>query len=83
VQAVDDGRGHITSGNFIQVEFMEKDAVKYKSTQGWGYARFRGNDLKPYGANAHFDAECTGCHAPMHDHDYVYTLPLPRAGGAQ
>ncbi|SEG60676.1 Haem-binding domain-containing protein [Bryocella elongata] len=83
VQAVDDGKGHITAGNFIQVEFMEKDAEKYKSTQGWGYARFRGNDLKPYGADAHFDQECTGCHAPMHDHDYVYSMPLPRGGGAQ
>lgn len=83
VQAVDDGKGNITSGNFVQVEFMEKDATKYKATEGWGFARWRGNDLKPYGKGAHFDSECTGCHAPMQDHDFVYTLPLPRTGGAQ
>jgi mono/diheme cytochrome c family protein len=79
VQAVDDGAGHITPGNFIQVEFMQKNAAKYAKTQGWGYARFRGNDLKPYGKDAHFDTECTGCHAPMRANDYVYTMPIPGA----
>jgi hypothetical protein len=83
IQAVDDGKGHIASGQFTQVEFMEKDAAKYKETQGWGYARWRGNDLKPYGKGAHFDTECTGCHQPMRDNDYVYTLPMPRTGAGQ
>lgn len=83
VQAVDDGQGHITAGKFVQVEFMEKDAQKYGATEGWGFARWRGNDLKPYGEGAHFDRECTSCHEPMRDHDYVYTLPIVREGGAQ
>jgi hypothetical protein len=78
VDAVDDGHGHIMPGKFVQVEFMVKDHAKYASTQGWGFARWRGNDLKPYGKDAHFDGECTGCHQPMRDNDFVYTLPLPR-----
>ena len=78
LQAVDDGRGHVTAGKFVQVEFMVKDHAKYASTEGWGFARFRGDDLKPYGKGAHFDGECAGCHAPMRDDDYVYTLPIAR-----
>jgi hypothetical protein len=77
-QAVDDGHGHIVPGKFVQVEFMEKHRVQYAGTGGWGYARFRGNDLKPYGEGPHFDNECNGCHEPVRDNDYVYSLPLPR-----
>jgi hypothetical protein len=84
-QAVDDGNGHITAGKFVQVEFMEKDAAARKSTQGWAYSRWRGPQLKPYGTTAHFDDECTGCHKPMRDNDYVYTQPIVRGsdGGSR
>lgn len=77
---VDDGQGHVSAGRFVQVEFMVKDAQKYATTQGWGYARYKGDDLKPYGADKHFDRECTGCHEPMRDNDYVYTVPIARPG---
>jgi hypothetical protein len=66
----------------VQVEFMEKNRVMYAGTGGWGFARFVGPDLKPYGKDAHFDNECLGCHAPVRDNDYVFTLPLPRGLGA-
>lgn len=77
-QALDDGHGHIVPGKFVQVEFMEKHRVEYAGTGGWGFARFRGEDLKPYGEDPHFDNECLGCHEPVRDNDYVYSLPLPR-----
>jgi Cytochrome P460/Haem-binding domain len=80
VASVDDGAGHISAGKFVQVEFMVKDAKKYAETKGWGYARYKGDDLKPYGADAHFDRECVGCHEPMRDNDYVYTTPIPMGG---
>lgn len=60
-------------GEFVQVEFMVKDAGKYKSTGGWGFARFVGNDLKPYGKDANFGSECFGCHTPVADNDYLFT----------
>jgi len=82
VASVDDGAGHISAGKFVQVEFMVKDAKKYEATKGWGYARYKADELKPYGADAHFDRECVGCHEPMRDNDYVYTTPIPM-GGAQ
>ncbi len=82
-QAVNDGHGHVVPGKFVQVEFMEKHRVQYAGTGGWGFARFRGDDLKPYGKGPHFDNECLGCHEPVRDNDYVYSLPLPRGGGGR
>jgi hypothetical protein len=61
---------------FIQVEFMIKNAKKYASTAGWGWARWRGNDLKPYGNTATFSTECVSCHNPVKSNDYVFTPPL-------
>ena len=71
--------GLIHPGKFIQVELMVKDARGYKATDGWGWGRWRGLALNPYGENAHFVDECTGCHMPVHGDDYVYTLPITRA----
>jgi hypothetical protein len=51
----------------------------YKDTEGWGWGRWRGLDLKPYGKDAHFVNECTGCHQPLRGNDYVYTLPITPA----
>ena len=71
--------GLVHPGNFVQVEFMVKDAQRYKSTDGWGWGRWRGLDLKPYGGDGHFVSECTGCHRPVRGDDYVYTLPITAA----
>ena len=59
--------------SFAQVEFMVKDAARYKATGGWGYARFVGSDYKPYGKDAGFVQECFGCHTPVKDNDYLFT----------
>jgi Cytochrome P460/Haem-binding domain len=71
--------GLMRPGNFVQVELMQKDARRYKDTEGWGWGRWRGVDLKPYGKDAHFVNECTGCHQPLAADDYVYTLPITPA----
>jgi cytochrome P460 len=63
---------------FVQVEFMVKDSRKYKATGGWGFARFLGADLQPYGKDPGFVQECYGCHMPMGDNDYVFTSLPPR-----
>ena len=60
-------------GAFAQVEFMVKDAKKYKNTGGWGFARFVGSGLKPYGKDAGFVSECFGCHIPVANNDYLFT----------
>ena len=69
----------IVPDSFVQVEFMVKDTVKYSTTAGWGFARFVGNDYKPYGKDSSFVQECFGCHMPVKSNDYLFTgfAPVP------
>jgi Haem-binding domain/Cytochrome P460 len=71
--------GLVHPGKFVQVELMVKDAQRYKNTDGWGWGRWRGLDLKPYGSDSRFVNECTTCHLPVRGNDYVYTLPITPA----
>ena len=68
--------GVIEPGEFIQVELMVKDRNKYAATDGWGWGRWKGDQLKPYGKDASFVTECMHCHQPMHDRDFVFTMPV-------
>jgi hypothetical protein len=65
----------VTPGPFVHAEFMMKDSGKYAETGGWGFARWLGLEQKPYGQDAGFVQECFGCHQPVKDRDYVFTLP--------
>ena len=71
-----DANGAVSAGEFIQVEFMFKDAQKYAKTDGWGFGRWRGVEHTPYGKDASFATECMNCHAPMRGNDYVFTQPI-------
>ncbi len=62
-------------GNLSHIEFMIKDSVKYNATGGWGYARWKGMKLTPYGKNASFANECFNCHKAVENNDYVFTKP--------
>lgn len=72
-------------GDFVQAEFMFKDPRKYAGTGGWGFARWVGPGLKPYGGDADFARECFACHLPRKADDYVFTRPafLPAARGGR
>lgn len=63
-------------GRYVHAEFMIKDAKKYASTGGWGFARWLGQEQKPYGESADFVQECFGCHTPVKATDYVFTKPV-------
>jgi Haem-binding domain/Cytochrome P460 len=71
-----DEKGLVRTGAFFQVEFMIRDSHKYADTLGWGWARWRGADLKPYGKGKNFTSECVGCHDPLRDTNYVFTEPI-------
>jgi hypothetical protein len=62
-------------GEFEQVEFMIKDAKRWRDTGGWGFARWVGKELKPFGKDADFAKECFACHLPQKATDYVFTRP--------
>ena len=71
-----DAQGVVRPGEFVQVELMLKDATKYAATEGWGFARWRGASLVPYGKDKGFTSECASCHAPMRANDFVFTEPI-------
>ncbi|MCF0058561.1 heme-binding domain-containing protein [Dyadobacter sp. CY356] len=71
-----DSTGKVNSGEFRQVEFMIKDDKKYEKTAGWGWARWKGMQLTPYGKTETFTQECINCHKPVKDNDFVFTMPL-------
>jgi hypothetical protein len=78
-----DGKGTVHTGEFVQVELMIRDSKKYADTKGWGWGRWRGTDLKPYGKNAAFTNECVNCHTPVRANDYVYTMPISSVPGTR
>ena len=63
-------------GDFVHAEFMFKDGSGYADTGGWGFARWVGQEQKPYGKDAEFVQECFGCHTPVKGNDYVFTHPV-------
>lgn len=75
--------GIVRTGAFLQVEFMIKDSHKYAATQGWGWARWRGANLTPYGKDANFANECVSCHRPVANDDYVFTLNIRATNGGK
>ena len=54
---------------------MEKNSKRLAQTGGWGFSRWLGKELKPYGKDADFAKECFGCHTPRKSSDYVFTFP--------
>jgi hypothetical protein len=73
---IEDKNGNVRTGTFLQVGFMIKDARKYASSGGWGFATFLTPKMIPYGKTAMFANECIACHRPVENADYVFTLPI-------
>lgn len=66
----------IVPDTFIHAEFMFKDAKRWADNgTGWGFARWVGNEYKPYGEDAGFSQECIACHTPVKGNDWVFTAP--------
>jgi Haem-binding domain/Cytochrome P460 len=82
-QSQPDEKGVVKTGAFLQVELMIRDSKKYASSEGWGWGRWRGADLKPYGKDAAFQNECINCHRPVQKNDNVYTMPFRGQMGGQ
>ncbi|MCE7067159.1 heme-binding domain-containing protein [Dyadobacter sp. CY326] len=72
----EDNDGNVLPGNFQNAQFMIKDSKKYSATEGWGFAKFDGLDLKPAGKTILFEQTCANCHrllAP--ENDFVFNIP--------
>lgn len=70
--------GEIRTGAFVNAQFMVKDAKKYTTTEGWGFAKFSGNDLHPTGKNAYFaEKSCISCHRQLAEKTgYLFDVPM-------
>ncbi|WP_207420184.1 cytochrome P460 family protein [Desertivirga brevis] len=73
---IEDKEGNIFPGNFQNVQFMVKDSKKYASTEGWGFAKFDGLELNPFGKSASFAKTCIACHKLLvPENDFVFNIP--------
>lgn len=63
----------VVPGEFAGAEAMVKDSKKYAETGGWGFGHWEGKTLVMNDKEK--SATCFGCHGPMKDHDYVFTVP--------
>jgi hypothetical protein len=65
----------VAPGAFDHVGLMLKDSEQHADLDGWAYARWVGEDLEPFGADADFGADCHACHMAVADNDFVFTRP--------
>ncbi len=60
-----------------RVEFMVKDSKRFRSTGGWGFARFvydaKEKKYKVFGKTAKDYMQCFNCHKLVEKRDFVFT----------
>ena len=62
---------------FIHAEFMYKNTKKFQHNgTNWGWARWLGQEQKPYGSTKDLDQSCIQCHTPVKGQDWVFTTPI-------
>jgi len=71
----EDKDGNVKPGNFNNVQLMIRDDKKFKDTEGWGFARFNGLDLVPYGKTVSFATSCINCHQLASKSGFVFDMP--------
>jgi hypothetical protein len=76
-----DAAGNVKPGNFNNVQIMVRDAKKFAETEGWGFARFNGLALKPYGKTLTFATSCINCHQLAKETGFVFDIPTRLAAG--
>lgn len=74
--SIEEKNGDIIPGSFVNIQMMTKDSHRFRDSKGWGFAKFNGTKLKPYGASPVFNTTCFNCHKIAGDNDYVFNLPL-------
>lgn len=71
----EDAEGTVKPGNFNNVQMMIRDDKKFKDTEGWGFARFNGLGLEPYGKTVSFATSCINCHRMVPENGFVFDIP--------
>lgn len=76
---IEENNRDILPGQFNNVQIMIKNSKRFSDSEGWGFAKFNGTGLVPYGENASFNATCFNCHKAASETGYVFNIPLPNA----
>jgi len=74
--SIESENGDIKPGSLNSVQIMTKDDNRFPETKGWGFAKFNGIKLEPYGATPAFNTTCFNCHKVAKENGYVFNLPL-------
>lgn len=74
--SIEEKNGDINPGSLNSVQIMTKNDAKFPDSKGWGFAKFNGIKLKPYGETAAFNTTCFNCHKAASDNGYVFNIPL-------
>ncbi|HEU4552709.1 MAG TPA: heme-binding domain-containing protein [Chitinophaga sp.] len=78
--SIEEKDGGITPGSLNSVQIMVKDSRRFPGSKGWGFAKFNGVQLKPYGATPLFNTTCYNCHKIAGKTDLVFNIPPANAG---
>lgn len=76
--SIEDTAGHVRPGSVNSIQLMVKDSRRFPATKGWGFAKFNGFGLAPYGADARFNTTCFNCHTMASAFGYVFNIPPKR-----
>ena len=74
--SIEEENGDILPGSLNSVQIMTKDNARFPDTEGWGFAKFNGVNLKPYGQTILFNTTCFNCHKAASENGYVFNIPL-------
>ncbi|HJT73826.1 MAG TPA: heme-binding domain-containing protein [Chitinophaga sp.] len=74
--SIEEENGDIKPGSLNNIQIMTKDNKRFPDSKGWGFAKFNGTELKPYGKTATFNQTCFNCHKIAQATDYAFSLPL-------
>ena len=66
-----------TEGARRMIDVMAKDAVRFKSTGGWGFEEFQGDGKTEGSLSDAAATACSTCHATRKDHDSVFSSIRP------
>lgn len=79
--SIEESNGDIRPGSLNSIQIMTKDDKRFPDSKGWGFAKFNGYNLKPFGATPLFNTTCFNCHKITDKQDYVFNLPLEDNAG--
>jgi hypothetical protein len=71
----EDKNGVIRPQTVNSVQFMIKDGERFPDSKGWGFAKFDGINLVPFGKTAAFNTTCLNCHKLCSETGYVFNVP--------